>query len=166
QTHDIDPAVFVHEEMEKSTELSLQSDYAEGRGIEFHLLFKVRVWGVIGSQDGQCAVGDAFQECVDVDLCTQWWIHFVIRIKTLNRLVGQRDVMWTNLAADLDAPPPCFAKQSHASGGGHVLAMDVMIAKLGKQDIAHDNHFLARRGPARQTEQRAPITFIHDTDAD
>ena len=74
--------------------------------------------------------------------------------------------MWTNLAADLDAPPPRFAKQSHAPSGGHVLAMNVMIAKLGKQDIAHHNHFLARRRPARQTEQRAPITLIHDTDAD
>ncbi len=78
----------------------------------------------------------------------------------------RRHVMRTNLAADLDAPPPCLAKQSHAPRGAHVLAMDVMIAKFREQNIAHHNHFLARRRPARQTEQRAPITLIHDTDAD
>ena len=44
--------------------------------------------------------------------------------------------------------------------------MDVMIAELGEQDIARDDRFLARRRPARQPEQRAPVAFVHDAVAD
>jgi hypothetical protein len=45
-------------------------------------------------------------------------------------------------------------------------AMNLMIAKFREQNIAHDNDFLTRRRPARQSEQRAPITLIYDPAAD
>ena len=44
--------------------------------------------------------------------------------------------------------------------------MNAMIAKLGEQDIARHDRFLARRRPARQPEQRAPVAFMHDAVAD
>ena len=47
-----------------------------------------------------------------------------------------------------------------------MLAMNLMIAKFREQNVAHDNRFLARRRPARQTEQRAPITLMHHPVAD
>ena len=47
-----------------------------------------------------------------------------------------------------------------------MLAMDVMIAKFGQQNIAHHDRFFARRRPARQPEQRAPVAFVHHAVAD
>ena len=44
--------------------------------------------------------------------------------------------------------------------------MDVMIAKFREQNIAHHDHFLARRRPARQSEQRAPVAFVDHAVAD
>src|ERR1041385_9576749 len=44
--------------------------------------------------------------------------------------------------------------------------MDVMIATFSQENVAHDHRFLARGWPAGQTEQCAPITFMHDTVAD
>ena len=44
--------------------------------------------------------------------------------------------------------------------------MNVMIAEFRKQNIAHHDRFLARRGPAGQAQARAPIAFMHHAVAD
>ena len=74
--------------------------------------------------------------------------------------------MRTHFPADLHTARARFAKQPYASGGSQMQAMNVMIAKFREQNIAHDNDFLTRRRPARQTEQRAPTTLIHHPAAD
>src|ERR1700730_10096178 len=74
--------------------------------------------------------------------------------------------MRANFAADLDAALPCFANQTNASRRADVLAMNLMIAKLSEQNVSHHDRFLACGRPAWQTEERAPVTFIHDTVAD
>ena len=47
-----------------------------------------------------------------------------------------------------------------------MLAMNLVAAKVREQNVAHHDCFLARGRPARQTEQRAPITLMHDAVAD
>src|SRR5947207_14931234 len=74
--------------------------------------------------------------------------------------------MRANLAAYFYSARPRFAKQPHTASCSEVLAMNRMIAKFREQNIAHYDRLFARRGPARQTEQRAPITLIHDAVAD
>src|SRR5882724_4046801 len=74
--------------------------------------------------------------------------------------------MRTHLAANFHAAPSRFTKQSHTSGCSEVLAMNVMIAEFGEQNIAHDDRFFACGGPARQSEQCAPVAFVHDAVAD
>src|SRR6266403_104140 len=71
-----------------------------------------------------------------------------------------------NFPADFYAACPRFTKESDAASRGDVLAMDVMIAKFREQNIAHHHRFFARRWPARQAEQCAPVTFMHDAIAD
>src|SRR5438067_12506502 len=74
--------------------------------------------------------------------------------------------MRANLATDLYATPPRFAKQSHALSGSDVLAMNVMIAKFREQNVAHYDRLFARRGPARQSEQRAPVALVRNSVTD
>src|ERR1700680_704286 len=140
--------MLVHKEIEKQTELSLQSDDAKWRGVELNLLFEFRVRRVIARQDRQRAVSDSFQQRIDIRLRAQWRIHFVVCIEILERLVGQRDVVRTNLAADFDSPRARFANQSHASGRSDVLAMNVMITKVREQNVATHDNFLSPRRPA------------------
>ena len=158
--------MLVHEEIEKQSELSLQSDDAKRRGIELNLLFEFRVRRVIARQDRQRAVSDSFQQCIDISLRSQWRIHFVICIEILERLVGQRDVVRTNFAANFGSASTRVANQSHASGRSDMLAMNVMIAKVREQNVAHHDYFLSRGRPAGQPEQRAPVTFVHHAVAD
>ena len=44
--------------------------------------------------------------------------------------------------------------------------MNAVIAQFGEQNIACDDRFLARRRPAGQPEQRAPVAFVHHAVAD
>ena len=41
--------------------------------------------------------------------------------------------------------------------------MNVVIAQLRQENVARDDHFLARRRPAAQSEQRAPVALMHDS---
>ena len=134
--------MFVHEQIEKQAEFCFQPNDAERRGIELDFLFEIRMRCMVGTQDRQCAVGDSLQQRIDICLRTQRRIHFVIRIKILDRFVGQRDVMRAGFAADFHTARPCFAQQSDTSGCTQVLAMNVMIAEFREQNIAHDNRFL------------------------
>ena len=74
--------------------------------------------------------------------------------------------MRTNFAADFYTTRSRFAQQAHAPAAADVLAMNVMIAKFGEENVAHHDRFLAGRGPARQPEQCAPVTFVHHSAAD
>ena len=47
-----------------------------------------------------------------------------------------------------------------------MLAMDVMIAKLGQRRVPQDDCFLAGRRPPGQSQQRAPVAFVHHAVAD
>ena len=74
--------------------------------------------------------------------------------------------MRTNFAADFHSARPRLAQEPHASGRADVLAMDPVIAQFREEDVARDDRFLARRRPAGQAEQRAPVAFMHDAVAD
>src|SRR6186713_2783387 len=74
--------------------------------------------------------------------------------------------MRANFAADFHPPRARLAQKSHASSGADVLAMNGMIAELGEQNVAGDDHFFAGRRPSRQTEQSAPVAFVNDAVAD
>ena len=74
--------------------------------------------------------------------------------------------MRTNFAADFYPTRTRFAQQAAHSRCADMLAMNVMIAKFGQENVAHHDRFLARRGPARQSEQRAPVTFVNHSAAD
>jgi len=67
----------------------------------------------------------------------------------------------TNFAANFDSTCLRFTDQAHASSGANVLAVNVMIAKFRQQDIPHHDRFFASSRPSGQTEQRAPIAFVH-----
>src|SRR5437879_12487450 len=54
----------------------------------------------------------------------------------------------------------------HTSSRADVLAMNAMVAKFGQQNIPHHNRLFARGRPSGQTEQRAPVTFVHDAVTD
>jgi hypothetical protein len=56
--------------------------------------------------------------------------------------------MRTDLAGYSYAACPSFMKQSHASGGCEVLAMNRMIAKFHEQNVAHHDRFFACSRPA------------------
>src|SRR5882724_7385904 len=74
--------------------------------------------------------------------------------------------MRTNFAADLHAARARFAQQPHASGRAEVLAMDVMIATIGEEDVPHHDYFFTNSRPAGQPQERAPVTLMHDAVAD
>ena len=74
--------------------------------------------------------------------------------------------MRAHFAADFYAARSRFTNQSHTSSCSDVLAMNVMIAKFRKQNVAHHHHFLACGGPTGQPKQSAPVAFVHDAVAD
>ena len=88
-------------------------------------------------------------------------VHLEIRVEVLNRVIGQRDVMRADFAANLDPARLRFAQNPDAASGADMLAMNVMIAEFRQEDVAHDDRLLARARPARQAEKRAPIAFVH-----
>ena len=87
---------------------------------------------------------------------SKFWIDFI----------RQRDVMRANFACDFHPARPRFTKKPHTAGCRDVLAMNVMVAKFREEDVTRDDRLPRRRGPARQAEQRAPITFVDDAIAD
>ena len=121
---------------------------------------------MIGTENRKCAIGNSLQQRIDVCLRTQRRIYFVVRVEILDRLICQRDVMRADFAADFCAACPCFTNESHTACGRDVLAVNVMIAEFREQNVAHHHRFLARRRPARQTEQGAPVAFVHHAVAD
>ncbi len=138
----------------------------KGALIELHFLLKLCVRRVIARQNVERAVGDPFDQRVDIALAAQRRIHFEVGVEILDRLIRQRDVMRTNFAADFHSARPRFAQEPHAAGRADVLAMNRMIAQLREQNVARDDGFLARRRPAGQPEQRAPVAFVHHAVAD
>jgi hypothetical protein len=44
--------------------------------------------------------------------------------------------------------------------------MNRMIAKFREQNVAHHYRFFARSGPARQSEQRAPVALVRNSVTD
>ena len=155
-----------NEEVDEQSKFRFEPDDSEGRGVELDFFFELRMRRVIARQDIERAVGDSFEERVDIALRPQRRIHFEIRVEILNRLIGQGDVMRANFAADLHPARPRLAQEPHAPGRADVLAMNPMVAKFREQNVARDDRFLARRGPAGQTEQGAPVAFVHDAVAD
>ena len=75
-------------------------------------------------------------------------------------------MMGTDFARDFDSAGLRLANEPDASGGRDMLAVDVMIAKFGQENVAHDDDFFARRRPATQTEQRAPVALMDDSVSD
>src|SRR6266480_4568703 len=74
--------------------------------------------------------------------------------------------MRANLAAYFYSARPRFAKQPHTASCSEVLAMNRMIAKFREQNVAHYDRLFARRGPARQSEQRAPVALVRNSVTD
>ncbi len=80
--------MFVNEQVHEKTEFGFQTNDTEWRDVELDLLFEIGVRRVIGAQNRECSVGDSFQQRIHICLRSQRWIHFEVRIKILDRLVG------------------------------------------------------------------------------
>ena len=156
----------MHEDIEKKAELRLEPQDAKGRAIEFDFFFKAAMRRVIAGQNGDGAIGDTFDQRVDVALGPERRIHFEIRVEAAERFVRQRDVMRADFAAEFDAAVARFAEKPHAAPGAEVLAMDRRVAEFREERIALDDDFLAGRRPARQPEHRAPVALVHHAFAD
>ena len=76
-----------NKKVDEQTKLSFQPDNPKGRGVELDLLFKLRMRRVITCQNVERAVGDSFEQGVDVALRSKRRIHFEIRVEILNRLI-------------------------------------------------------------------------------
>ena len=165
QTRNVNLAMFVDQQIDENPKFRLESNNSERRLIEFDFLFEFCVRRMIRTQDRQSAIGNSLEDCIDIRLRAQRRIHFVIRIEILDRFVGESDVMRTNFATDFHASRARFADQADAPGRADVLTVNVMITKFGEQNVPHYDCFFAGRRPAGQTEQRAPITLVHDSAA-
>ena len=105
----------MEQKIDEQPKLSFQPHNPERRGVELDLLLKLRVRRVIACQDVERAVGDSFEQGVNVALRPKRRVHFEIRVEILNRLIRQGDVMRTNFAADLHPTRARFAQEPHAS---------------------------------------------------
>ena len=140
---------------------------------------------VVAAQNFNRAVGQSFQNRLAVARGAQWRVHFEIRVvggpfrkfilesrqnfpvigpkscAAGHRRVGEREVMRAGLAGNRHAAFLRLAQQRDAARRAQVLAMDARAGEFGEQDVARDNHFLARRRPAAQAQHGAPITLVH-----
>src|SRR5215471_21096218 len=101
------------------------------------------MWCVIARQNVDCSVGDPFQQRIDIMLRPQRRVHLEIRIEVLNRFICQGDVMRTNLSTYFHPPSARLTEESDASSRAHVLAMNLMIAGFGQENIPRYDRFLA-----------------------
>ena len=62
----VDRLLLVDEDVEEEAELGFEAEDAEGRVVELDFLFVAAVRRVVAGEDGDRAVGDAFDERVDV----------------------------------------------------------------------------------------------------
>ena len=65
---EVDGLLLVDEDVEEEAEFRFEAEDAEGRLVELDFLFEVAMRRVIAGEDGDRAVGDAFDERVDVSL--------------------------------------------------------------------------------------------------
>src|SRR5438874_8997926 len=119
----------MHQNINEQAKLGFKSYDSKRRLIEFDFLFKGGVRRMVAADNRQGAIGNSFDNGIDVPSRTQRRIHLAIGIEILNRSIGQHDMMWTNLAGNLHSSRLRFANQPHTSGRADVLAMNVMIAK-------------------------------------
>ena len=80
--------MFVNEQVHEKTEFGFQTNDTEWRDVELDLFFEIGVRRVIGAQDRECTVSDSVQQRIHILLRSQWRIHFIVRIKILDRFVG------------------------------------------------------------------------------
>jgi len=75
-------------------------------------------------------------------------------------------MMRTGLARDRHAARLGLANEPHTPGGGHVLAVDVRAGFFREQNVARNDHLLARAWPAGQAERVVPVALVHHARAD
>src|SRR5207253_9597973 len=121
---------LVYQNINEQAELGFEPDNSERRLIEFDLLFKGGVRRMIAAKNRQGAIGNSFDNGIDIPLCAQRRVHLAIGIEILNRSIRQRDMMWTNFAGNFHSTPARFANQPDTSRRADVLAMNMMIAKF------------------------------------
>ena len=122
--------------------------------------------GVVARKDRDGAIGDAFNECVDVPLGAQRRVHLEVRVKRADGFVGKRDVVRADFATERDAAGTGLAQDPDAASAAEVLAMDGGAAGLSQKRVALDNDFLADGGPAGESQHRADVALVHDSLAD
>ena len=115
---------FVDEDVVENGELGFEAGDAEGGVVDFDFLFVGRVGGVVAAEDGERAVGDAFDDGVDVLLRAQGRVHFEIAVERGECGVRERDVMRADFARNFDTARAGFADEAHAAAGADVLAVD------------------------------------------
>src|SRR5204862_7255760 len=126
QAWQVDRFAHVNEQIEKQSQLCLQSHDPKGSGVELDFFFELCVWRMIAAKNRESAVGDALEQCSHVIFGPQGRVHLEIRIEVLHHGIGQRDVMRADFATDLDAARLCYAQNPDAARGTNMLAMNMV----------------------------------------
>lgn len=163
---EVDRLAFVDEDVVENGELGFEAGDAEGGMVDFDFLLVGRMGGVVAAKDGQRAVGDAFDDGIDVFRRAQGGVHFEIAVEGREGGIRERDVVRADFAGDFDAPGTGLSDEAHTAAGADVLAVDGRIAEFGQHDVAGDNHLLAGAWPAGQAEAKTPLALVHDSVAD
>src|SRR5271170_6533904 len=122
-------------------ESRLESEDAEGRTVEFDVLARGMMRGVIGGDGVHAAVGEPGDQGVAIGARSKWWIHFVVRV-VADVLVGEREVMRRDFASNAQLR---FFREAHIferAECGHVS--DVQASSGEERDFnvaAHADGF-------------------------
>lgn len=121
---------------------------------------------MVAGEDGDGAVGDAFEEGVHILRGPQRRVHFVVGVEAAHCFVGEGDVVRADFSGDGDAASARPPQDADAACRREVLAVDVSAGEFGELGVALDDDFFAERGPAGQAERGAHVAFVHDAFAD
>ena len=164
------------ENTEGEAERGFEAGNAVGRALKLDFFFVACVGGVVGGEAVDGAVGEALEEGLAVGLRAQGRVHLgigvegdrSIRAAGADRLVGEREVVGSDLAGDVQAVSLGPADGVQGEGGGDVLHVQVRADAFGGEDVpdeldvAFDDAGFGFGGIAAQAEPEGHGAGVHD----
>src|SRR4029077_14070251 len=96
---------------DRQCQCCLQAGDAERSFLEFNLRFVSSMWGVVGGNCVHGAIGERYDNGLEIGCGAQWRVHLEVGAILANVLVNQREVVRRDLAGDA-----CFGSFAAADG--------------------------------------------------
>jgi len=117
---------------------------------------------VIGGDRVDRSVLQSFENRFEMFCASKRWRHLCIRVVAFDRDIREREVMWRDLARDVDAFVLRASNSFDRSASRNMRDVNVSSRLAGEEDVANSVDLFSERRHSFQTEQQRQFSFVHN----